>query len=391
VSGDVPARVRPVALLLLAVALAVLPAGGVAHAERLPPPDPPIAGPAPGWPEAPEVSAEAFVLLDGATGQVLAEERSEERRPVASTVKVLTALTVLDRTDPDDVVEVGDEVLVGGASVGLSPGDEWTIEELLDGLLIRSGNDAAEALAAHVAGDLDAFVELMREDAEALGIEDLTLTSVSGLDDGNLLSARDLGVLARVALEDDELRPLLGRARTALPGLGQVVNRNELLGAYPGATGVKTGYTQAAGFSLVASARRDGRELIAVVLDADEDPARFQDAAALLDHGFDEFRSETVSETLQLLVGGGSHEVEVPDVPVVVPDTATLELLLGPPARPEPGTLAVDLEVGGEVLGEVVAEVGEGPEPVSGGAAVGRALADGAYAGMRAATGADAW
>jgi serine-type D-Ala-D-Ala carboxypeptidase (penicillin-binding protein 5/6) len=392
VSTGAPGWARRAARLLVpVVALAASPLTGTAHAERVPPPAPAIADPAPGWPQAPDVSAEAFVLMDAGTGQVLAEERADERRPVASTVKVLTALTVLDRADLDDLVEVGDEVLVGGASVGLSPGDEWTIEQLLDGLLIRSGNDAAEALAAHVAGDLDAFVELMQEDAEALGIENLTLTSVSGLDDGNLLSARDLGILSRVALEDEELRPLLGRARATLPGLGQVRNRNELLGAYTGANGVKTGYTQAAGFSLVASARRDGRELIAVVLDAAEDPARFQDAAALLDHGFEEFRSEPVSASLRLLVGGGSHEVEVGEMSVDVPADASLELALGPPVRPEPGSLTVGLEVDGEVLGEVGAEVGEGPEPVSGGAAVGRALADGAYAGMRAATAADAW
>jgi serine-type D-Ala-D-Ala carboxypeptidase (penicillin-binding protein 5/6) len=376
---------------MLLAALLVLPLGGVAYAERVPPSPPAIAGPVAGWPDAPEVSADAFVLMDAATGQILAEHGAEERRPVASTIKVLTALTVLDRAELDDVVEVGDEVQVGGASVGLRPGDEWTIEQLLDGLLIRSGNDAAEALAAHVAGGLDAFVDLMRQDAAALGIDDLTLTSVSGLDDGNLLSARDLATLARVALADEELRPLLGRARTSLPGLGQVMNRNELLDAYPDATGVKTGYTQAAGFSLVASARRDGRELIAVVLDAGEDPARFQDAAGLLDHGFDEFRSETPSTTVRLLVGGGAHEVEVPPAPVVVPVEAEVGLAPGPPVRPEPGPIAVGLEVDGEVLGGMTGEVGAGPDPAVSGAAVGRAMADGVYVGLRAATAAATW
>jgi serine-type D-Ala-D-Ala carboxypeptidase (penicillin-binding protein 5/6) len=390
VTGGLPVRARGPVVLLLAALLAS-PLGGVAHAERVPPSRPAIAGPVAGWPEAPEVSADAYVLMDASTGQILAEDGAEERRPVASTIKVLTALTVLDRADRDDVVEVGEEVRVGGASVGLQPGDEWTIEQLLDGLLIRSGNDAAEALAAHVAGGLEEFVELMRQDAAALGIEDLTLTSVSGLDDGNLLSARDLATLARVALADEELRPLLGRARTSLPGLGQVVNRNELLDAYPDATGVKTGYTQAAGFSLIGSARRDGRELIAVVLDSGEDPARFRDAAGLLDHGFEEFRSETPSTAVRLLVGGGAHEVEVPPAPVVVPEAAEVGLALGPPIRPEPGPLAVGLEIDGQVLGEMAGEVGAGPEPVDSGAAVGRAMADGVYAGLRAATASDAW
>ena len=386
-------RRAPVLALWVAllVGLVAVPLGAPAHADRVPPSAPAIAGPVAGWPEAPEVTAEAFVLVDAETGQVLAERRSQHRRPVASTIKVLTALTVLDRTDVDDVVEVGDEVEVGGASVGLEPGDEWTIEQLLDGLLIRSGNDAAEALAAHVAGDLDAFIELMAQDAAALGLADLTLTSVSGLDDGNLLSAADLASLARVALDDEQLRPLLGRARSSLPGVGEVVNRNELLEAYPDATGVKTGYTQAAGYSLVASARRDGRELVAVVLASEEDPARFQDAAALLDHGFEDYRSETMSTAMHLLAGGGAHEVSVPAATVVVPSDAAVALALGPPARPEPGSLSVGLEVDGEVLGTVTGEVGQGPEPVTGAARLGRALADGAYAAMRAATAEGAW
>jgi serine-type D-Ala-D-Ala carboxypeptidase (penicillin-binding protein 5/6) len=381
---------RATALVCLLVA-SLLGAGAPAHAERTAPPEPTVADPLDGWPTPPEVSAAAYLLMDVETGQVLANEGGDERRPVASTVKVLTALTVLDRTDPDDVVEVGAEVEVGGASVELEPGDEWTIEQLLDGLLIRSGNDAAEALAAHVAGGLDAFIDLMREDAESVGLDGVTLTSVSGLDDGNLLSARDLAHLSRVALADEELRPFLARVRTSLPGLGQVVTRNELLEAYPDATGVKTGYTQAAGWSLVASAARDGRELIAVVLDADEDPGRFEDAATLLDHGFEEFASVPLAAEVDLLVGGGAHELRLEATPVVAPRAASVTLALGPPARPEPGPLPVDVEIDGEVVGGLEATVGDGPDPVDGDAAIGRAIVDGVYASLRAATAAEAW
>jgi D-alanyl-D-alanine carboxypeptidase len=376
---------------LVAVLVAASTFAAPAHAEREPPDSPLITEAPADWPQPPEVSAEAWLLVDVATGQILAEHRGEERRPVASTVKVLTALSVLDRADVDDVVVVGEEVEVGGASVGLSPGDEWTVEELLDGLLIRSGNDAAEALAVHVAGDMEAFVEQMAADAASLGLEDVVITEASGLDDGNELSARDLAVISRVALQDPDLRDLVGRETTDLPGLGSVVTRNELLGVYPGATGVKTGYTAAAGLGLVASAERDGVELVAVVLGSDEDPARFVDATRLLDHGFDAFEPVTLEATWELLVAGGQRSLVAEPVSVVVPEGADVSFGGLPPARPLVGLQEVGILADAAVLAEVDVEVDGGPPPASGTAALGRALVDEAYAGMRAATADGRW
>lgn len=371
--------------------LAALTCTGPAYADREPP-EPPLVTEVPaGWPQPPEVSAEAWVLADVATGQILAEHRGDERRPVASTVKVLTALTVLDRTEVDDTVVVGEEVEVGGASVGLSPGDEWTVEELLDGLLIRSGNDAAEALAVHVAGDMEAFVEQMAADAAALGLEGVVITEASGLDDGNELSARDLAVLARVALQDPDLRELLARETTELPGRGTVVTRNELLGDYPGATGVKTGFTDAAGYALVGSAERNGVELVAVVLGSDEDPARFVDATRLLDHGFETYEPVTLEAAWELPVAGGRRSLTAEPVPVVVPEGSDVVLDGVPPARPLVGRQEVEVLADGAVLATVPVEVDGGPTPASGTAALGRVLVDEAYAGMRAATAGDRW
>jgi serine-type D-Ala-D-Ala carboxypeptidase (penicillin-binding protein 5/6) len=382
---------RRVTCCLVVAVLACLGVAGPAGAEREPPASPLISEAPEGWPEPPDVSAEAWVLVDAATGQILAERRGEQRRPVASTVKVLTALTVLDRVDVDDVVRVGEEVEVGGASVGLSPGDEWTVEQLLDGLLIRSGNDAAEALAVHVAGDMESFVELMAADAAALGLQDVVITEASGLGDGNELSARDLAVLSRVALSDPDLRELLGRETADLPGAGRVVNRNELLRDYPGATGVKTGYTEAAGFGLIGSAERDDVELVAVVLGSEEDPARFADATRLLDHGFEAYEPVTLGATWELVVAGGQHSLVAEEVTVVVPEPDDVTFGGLPPARPLIGLQAVELLADEAVLGTIDVEVDDGPAPVSGTAALGRVLVDEAYAGMRATTAADRW
>ena len=396
-TAQVPGLRRPGstgARLTAATCLLVLLAGGLARpadAQRLEPVEPLLEGPLPSPEIPPAIDAEAWLLMDVATGQVLGEQQGDQQRPVASTIKILTELTVLARAEPDESVTVGEEVQVGGASVGLSPGDEWTVEQLLDALVARSGNDAAEALAVHVAGDMEAFVELMTEDARALGLDEVVLTEASGLADGNEVSARDLAVISQVALRDPEARPLLGRAEVDLPGVGLVANRNELLGAYPGATGIKTGYTAAAGFGLVASAERDGRELIAVVLGAGEDPARFQDAIALLDHGFDEFEPHEVDVDWSLLVAGGRQSLQAAIGPVVVPAGADVAVEGLPPGAATAGGLPLTLTLDGQPVADVEAEVGERPDEVEATAALGRALVDQVHRGMRRATAEAVW
>jgi serine-type D-Ala-D-Ala carboxypeptidase (penicillin-binding protein 5/6) len=380
-------------LALLAALVGPLPA-----AAELAAPAPPALGaelPA-GWPTLEGLEADSWVLVEAATGQILASHRSDLRRPVASTIKVLTALTVLDRAEPADVVIAGEEARdIEGASVGITPGDEWTIEQLLDGIIIRSGNDAAEVLAAHVAGDAEAFSALMAEDAARLGLSEAVVVDPSGLTDENLFTAEELATLARAALDDQRLRPLLGRRTVALPGLGTVETRNELLFDYPGATGVKTGFTLATGNSLIGSAVRDGRELIAVVLDAGEDPAtRFVEVARLLDLGFESFTPHSVTGEISYAVAGGERRFEVPATPVTTPHEVEPRIEFTPTARPPEGTLPVEVVAGGDGLGPVVAEASngstDGPSEVDGGAKLGRALVDGTYAALRAASAAGA-
>jgi serine-type D-Ala-D-Ala carboxypeptidase (penicillin-binding protein 5/6) len=385
------ARRGPVSLLLVALLLVGALATTPAAAEPVAPAPPPLGeDPLPGWPTAAGLEASSWVLVEAATGQVLAERGADRRRPVASTIKVLTALTVLDRAEPDDLVTAGEEAAgVEGASVGIVPGDTWTIEQLLDAIIIRSGNDAAEVLAAHVAGDADAFAELMADDARALGLDDAVVVDPSGLTDENLFTAAELAVLARAALDDPRLRPILARTDVELPGQDPIETRNELLLTYDGATGVKTGFTIAAGNSLIGSAERDGRELITVVLDAGEDPAtRFLEAAELLDLGFDAFEPTTVEGDVSYAVAGGEVRFDLDATPVTVPTGSEPEPALVPLARPPGGEVPVAVEVDGRPLGEVTMTPVDGgaPRDADGGAAIGRAVADGVYAALRVAS-----
>lgn len=349
----------------------------------------------PGWPTAPAATATAYVLLDAETGQVLAERRAHERRPVASTVKVLTALTVLERADPEDEVVIGAEVSgIGGAGVGLAPGDVWTVEQLLEGLVVRSGNDAAVALATYVGGSVDAFMELMRQDAAALGVDGLVLASPSGLFDENRLSALDLATITRAAMRHPGFRNVAARETVTLPGQREMPSRNELLGRYPGATGVKTGYTDAAGWSLVAAAERNGHELIAVVLDSVDADARFTDAMALLDHGFGDFLRVRHDLGVRLRRAGSWIDVPGRAVSILVPaeDPATAVDLPLPVAADT--SLAIDARIswhGAELAAQRLSAAAPSREPADGTPELGRWLMDQGYAAMRAAAAADLW
>jgi serine-type D-Ala-D-Ala carboxypeptidase (penicillin-binding protein 5/6) len=373
----------------LVTAVAVVLGPGAVALEPPPPPTFDLTVPE-SWPDPDptRIDAVAYLLLDAVTGQVLVEHAADERRAVASTIKLLTALSVLERTRLDDEVVVGDEVLgIAGSGVGLAPGDRWSVEQLLDALIARSGNDAAEALAAHVGGDRAGFVAMMRADAGALGLEQAVIVDPSGLDDDNNLTARELATIARAALADDQLRPLLGRAQVLLPEAGRLDSRNLLLASYDGATGLKTGYTEQAGNSLVASARRGERELIAVVLGSGADPGRFTSAATLLDLGFGSFGLQELETELRFALGGGSVRLHVEPILVTLPIDRTAQVQLPVSVRPPEGDLDIEVWAGEDRLGSVRAVLDEAgrPAPVSGGAALGRGAADGAYAALRAA------
>jgi D-alanyl-D-alanine carboxypeptidase (penicillin-binding protein 5/6) len=313
----VAGRHRLVALAILVAlgSLTAIPGLGRAQGVEPPPPTPvPVPGggtspspfpsvlrtPPPPAVEPPEVAAAAAVLLDLDTGQTLYALNARERRPVASLTKIMTALLVLSRTSPTDVVTVGENAasgpVVGISTLGLVAGERITVQQLLYALLLQSANDAAVALAEHVSGSVDAFVDLMNRTARRLGLSRTVFASPNGLDDTGFSTARDMARLTRAAYRRTGFDDVVATRVHEIPSPSReprvVQNRNALLWLYPGAIGVKTGFTTAAGYCIVATAERGDERLLAVVLG--EPREAFSDAAALLDHGFDAFERTTL-------------------------------------------------------------------------------------------------
>ncbi len=375
--GAVRPRVRP-AGAALALAFAAVAHGAAARAAPSPTPGPPgpalpsptvtvLRTPEPG-PTPPPVRAAAAALADLDTGQVLYEKGGRERRPVASLTKIATALLVLERADPSEVVTVSREAaapdaLLGVAELGLLPGERIRVRELLYALLLQSANDAALALAEHVAGSVDGFVRRMNARARELGARHTRFASPTGLDDAGYSTALDLVRLTRAAYRLPLFAEIVATRFHEVPapdGPPRLLqNRNALLWLYPGAVGVKTGYTRRAGFCVVAVAEREGRRLVAVVLGAPGEA--FSDAAALLSYGFAGFEPRTlVQEGRSLgwvdLVGGR----------VAVAAGGTLAALVPvAPGSPEPVVVtrvdpgAAFPPLPGEAVGRVVARVGD--------------------------------
>ena len=221
----------------------------------------------------PSVTGSSALVGNGATGDLLLGVRQAQKVPIASITKVMTALVVLENTDPDDVVRVGGPApTIGGSTIGLRAGERLSVRDLLTAVLVQSANDAAYALAFHVGkGSVPRFVSLMNAKARALGLRDTRFVRPDGLDAaGHYSSARDLFKLARVAMHKPLFRQLV-RVRTTTIAGGRVLrNWNDLLFEYPGTIGVKTGHTSAAGWSEVAAARRNGITLYAVLLGGSE-------------------------------------------------------------------------------------------------------------------------
>lgn len=265
----------------------------------------------------PEVSAQSAVVLTADTGTVLFEKDGHTPRPVASTTKIMTALLALEAAQErgDPLVDITQEmVAVEGSSMGLQAGDSISLTGLAAGMLLASGNDAANAAALYLDGSLESFAARMNQRAAALGMEDTHFVTPSGLDGedaqglGHLSTAYDMALLARAALEDQAFRQLCSSPSLAVEFAEPVkrvtyTNHNKLLTQYQGCVGVKTGFTKEAGRCLVSAAERDGALLIAVTLNAPND---WQDHTALLDYGF------TQVEPYQL--AGGDVRLTVPVV-----------------------------------------------------------------------------
>ena len=260
------------------------------------------------------VSAKSAVLIEGSSDSVIYEKNSRERRPMASTTKIMTALVALESCPPDRKVTIPHEACgIEGSSVYLREGEVFTMEELLYALLLSSANDAATAIALEVGGDIDSFADMMNEKAEQIGLCDTHFTNPHGLDDEeHYTSAYDLAVLSAHALENGDFRRIVSTYRQTI-GEGEstrhLLNHNRLLKLYDDALGVKTGYTKTSGRCLVSAAERDGVRLVAVTL---SDPDDWKDHTRLLDYGFSCYSSvELCGEgeiTLTLPCTGGDAD-----------------------------------------------------------------------------------
>jgi D-alanyl-D-alanine carboxypeptidase (penicillin-binding protein 5/6) len=253
------------------------------------------------WPVAPpEVPARAFVLVEAQSGAELAARDADRRLPPASLTKLMTAYLLFDdlragRLKLDEPVTVSREAAhLPGARMFLLPGETVTVENLLQGMLVQSGNDATRALVEHVSGDQATFVARMNAEAARLGLANTRFVNAGGLHRADhYSSARDLARLS-VALRRDfpEYRRWFAQRSFEWAGIAQP-NRNRLL-RDPGVDGLKTGHTEASGFSIAASSERDGMQLIAVVLGADSEFERTRAARTLLDYGFRQFETRVV-------------------------------------------------------------------------------------------------
>lgn len=261
--------------------------------------------------DAPEVSAQAAVLAELETGRILYEKNPDMPMKAASTVKILTGLLALENLDAAREVTIRPEWTgQEGSSMYLRPGQVCTVAELLCGLLLVSGNDAALALACTVSGSEEAFVELMNRRAKELGMADSVFVDASGLKaEGHRVTARDMAALGCAAMKNPEFRAIVS-LRTGEAAGQTLRNHNKLLDLYEGAVGIKTGYTKAAGRTLVSCAEKQGLTLVCVTLDAPQD---WEDHAALLDWGFGHFVSADPSgmEWGLSVISGMAPEVTV--------------------------------------------------------------------------------
>ncbi|MDE7218622.1 MAG: D-alanyl-D-alanine carboxypeptidase [Oscillospiraceae bacterium] len=315
-----------------------------------------LAGPA----GAVETSASSAVLMEQNSGRVLYQQNADEERLIASITKIMTAVVALEHGDKARTYTVTAQDMAEGSSMYLKPGDVLRLEELLYGLMLCSGNDAALATAHCVAGSVEAFVALMNETAGRLGLEHTHFANPNGLDaEGHYSSARDMAVLAAYALKNQDFRRIVSTASVTI-GDRYLSNHNKLLRLCEGCIGVKTGYTKAAGRTLVSAASRDGMTLVCTTLNDGND---WNDHMALLDYGFANYRMETAVPAGRTLASVLVREGTVLSVPLAAADDLCYPLTgdekLTVVAR-VPLTVQAPV-VPGQVIGEVCAYL-EGEE-----------------------------
>ncbi len=249
----------------------------------------------------PQITASSGLLMDATTGRVLWEKNSNSKCSVASTTKMMTGILAIENVALNEVVTVSSLAAnVGEAEIYLSPGEKRTVEELLYGVLLKSGNDAAVALAEHVAGSVENFAKMMNERAESLGTTNTHFLNPTGLEqEGHYSSAHDLALIARYCLQNEKFAEIVSTEKYVIPWPDNpyprtLTNHNKLILKYDYIDGVKTGYTRKAGYCLVASATRGEKRVISVVLSALSSKDCYADSKRVLDYGLNEFEMRKI-------------------------------------------------------------------------------------------------
>jgi D-alanyl-D-alanine carboxypeptidase (penicillin-binding protein 5/6) len=242
------------------------------------------------------IDARAYLVVDGATGEVLAGKAEGQPMPMASITKLMTVLLALEHSRLDDTATVeADATTTGGSTIGLQPGERISVRDLVQAALIQSANDAAQALADHVGGDEERFVALMNTRARELGLRQTHFARPDGLDaPGHYSSARDVTRLARIAMRKPFVRATVRRTEASITGGRSLYVWNDLLRTFPGVIGVKTGHTSQAGWCQVAAARGRGVTIYATLLGGPSRAERNEDLAALLRFGLSRYRIASV-------------------------------------------------------------------------------------------------
>lgn len=267
-------------------------------------------------------SAKACVIIDERSGRVLLSHQPDLPLPMASTTKIMTALLAIELGDLSAPVTCSRNAFgVPGTSIYLSEGETLTLQEMLMGLMLASGNDAAVAIAEHIGGTTDEFCRMMTARAAELGCTSTVFLTPHGLpQDGHYTTARDLALIAREAMQHSVFREIVSTSRARIPWEGRsydrvLNNKNRLLTSYEGATGIKTGYTKKAGRCLAFGAERNGIRIIGVVLNC---PDWFTEAARLMDLTFERYESVTMLVTGECIA----------TMPVLFSDGESVELVL---------------------------------------------------------------
>ncbi|MEQ8660233.1 MAG: D-alanyl-D-alanine carboxypeptidase family protein [Gammaproteobacteria bacterium] len=284
----------------------------------------------------PRLDARSYVLYDHASGRVLAETNADERVEPASITKVMTVY-VAGQALREGLIKLGDEVVVSekawkmeGSRMFIEVGTRVTVDQLLDGIIVQSGNDASVALAEHVSGTEEVFAGLMNEQARRLGMKNSSFANATGLPHPDTYStARDLALLASALVRDfPALYARFAREEYTYNDIRQP-NRNRLLYRDDSVDGIKTGHTEAAGYCLLTSAQRDGSRLIAAVMGSDSDTARTEASQALLNYGFRFFETREVYAKGSVLAEPHVWGGEVETVPVGPDHAVTLTIPRG--------------------------------------------------------------